>query len=356
MTTNLALQKHQDAQSDKMTRLDDSLFSPALAPHYEALAIKLAKTSVIPKGYIGKPMDLFVAMAMGFQLGLPVEQAIQDIAVINGRPCMYGDGLLAVVMNHPEFDDIIEEAIYSGVTISGYRCTVKRRGKADYTKEFTLDMARKAKLLSKPGPWTDYPDRMMQMRARGFALRDRFPDALRGIKPREEVEDYLDAEYYDGEPIKAPGMTQTERAKQNYIQRKGLTHEPVQNVVSDPSHQLANDKAAPVENAPFVNPVKADPNKHVEPMDDVGNEKDQNTNESSGHERCTKEQIDRIEGLMFINDFPPVRLRKALNHYGAALITDLNATDADRFIAILEKEEQSSEESANDGTSGQDNG
>ena len=62
---------------------------------------------------------------------------------------------------------------------------------ADYTEEFDLNKAKKAGLLGKAGVWTQYPERMMQLRARAFALRNRFPDALKGIKSREEVEDYI---------------------------------------------------------------------------------------------------------------------------------------------------------------------
>ena len=38
--------------------------------------------------------------------------------------------------------------------------------------------------------WKSYPDRMLQMRARGFALRDSFPDVLKGLITREEAQDY----------------------------------------------------------------------------------------------------------------------------------------------------------------------
>src|SRR5690606_39168844 len=39
------------------------------------------------------------------------------------------------------------------------------------------------------GPWTQYPKRMRQMRARAFALRDVFPDVLRGMPIAEAVMD-----------------------------------------------------------------------------------------------------------------------------------------------------------------------
>jgi hypothetical protein len=49
--------------------------------------------------------------------------------------------------------------------------------------------ARRAGLLEKSGPWRSYSDRMLYARAMGFALRDLFPDVLRGIGIGEEQAD-----------------------------------------------------------------------------------------------------------------------------------------------------------------------
>ena len=51
-------------------------------------------------------------------------------------------------------------------------------------------MQKKAGLWGKAGPWSQYPKRMLQMRARSFALRDKFADALSGLLMAEEVQDY----------------------------------------------------------------------------------------------------------------------------------------------------------------------
>src|ERR1700733_2924686 len=140
----------EKVQAEKASRLEDSLFSPALFPHYQKVAETLSKSNVIPKDYKGKPEDIFVAIAMGYQLGFPVEQALQDIAVINGRPSVWGDGLLALALNHPECQSITEEPIYEGTAIIGYKCTVKRKGHEAHTKSFILQDAKRAGLLGKP--------------------------------------------------------------------------------------------------------------------------------------------------------------------------------------------------------------
>ena len=68
-------------------------------------------------------------------------------------------------------------------------CTVKRKGEQPYTSTFTLEDAKRAGLLGKQGPWTQYTKRMLQLRARGFALRDKFADVLKGMIAAEEALD-----------------------------------------------------------------------------------------------------------------------------------------------------------------------
>ncbi len=228
-----------------MSRLDDSLFSKDLSPHYMQLAGKLASSELVPKCFRGKPQDLYIAWAMGYQIGISPEQAMQCIAVINGKPAMWGDDMLALCMAHPDFEDIVEEPILGefqdrGVTI-GYRCTVKRRAMEPKVNVFTLDMAKRAGLLGKPGPWTQYPERMLKLRARGFTLRDAFPDALKGIKPREEVEDYIDAEYT---PSERQATSRTEALKQDFQSKlRSLKDEVSQGQVASEVHSLATEEA-----------------------------------------------------------------------------------------------------------------
>ena len=70
-------------------------------------------------------------------------------------------------------------------------CEAKRRGDAEpVVSRFSMADAKRAGLAGKTGPWTQYPKRMLQMRARGFALRDAFPDLLRGFVTAEEAQDY----------------------------------------------------------------------------------------------------------------------------------------------------------------------
>jgi hypothetical protein len=152
-------------------------------------AQQLAKSSMVPAEYRGKPENILLAIQWGKELGLAPLQAIQNLAVINGKPSVYGDALIALVRGSPVCDDVIEAFEGDGDDFAAI-CEARRKGKAPVRSRFSVGDAKAAGLWGKQGPWKQYPRRMLQMRARGFALRDAFPDVLRGVITREEAEDY----------------------------------------------------------------------------------------------------------------------------------------------------------------------
>lgn len=164
-----------------------TLLTPSNLKEAMEYATIIANSAMVPKTYQGKAGDILVAVQMGAELGLKPIQALQNIAVINGKPSVYGDALLALVQAHPSFEDIKEW--YDEKTNTAF-CRVKRKNQTEHTVSFSIEDAKKAGLWGKGGPWTQYPKRMMQMRARGFALRDKFADALGGLITVEEAQDY----------------------------------------------------------------------------------------------------------------------------------------------------------------------
>lgn len=145
----------------------------------------VSKSELAPKDYIGRPANVVVAIQFGKELGVAPLQALQGIAVINGRPGVWGDLMWALVTTHPQFEDAIEEANEKQATV-----TLKRRGRTPVTVTFTQADAVRAGLWGKDGPWSKYPKRQMLWRARTFAARDLFPDALKGLVSVEEIMDY----------------------------------------------------------------------------------------------------------------------------------------------------------------------
>jgi hypothetical protein len=178
-----------------------------LAPKTMAEAMEFAKmvanSEMVPKDYRNKPANALVAIQWGYEIGLAPMQALQNIAIINGRPAVYGDSMLALVKGSGVLESISET--FSDGTAT---CTVKRRGEPEaVARSFSIDQAKKAGLWGKQGPWQQYPERMLQMRARAFALRDVFPDVLKGMYVAEEAQDIAPD---DAPPPRRPQQRQPE--------------------------------------------------------------------------------------------------------------------------------------------------
>jgi len=154
----------------------------------------VAKTDFAPKDFKGKPEACLLAGQHGAEIGIGPMQSLQCIAVINGRPSIWGDAALALVQSSHVCEYVTESVEGDGEQMVA-TCTAKRRGYPSATVvRFTVADAKKAGLWGKTGPWSQYPKRMLQMRARGFALRDCFPDVLKGLVTAEEAQDYQTTE------------------------------------------------------------------------------------------------------------------------------------------------------------------
>lgn len=309
-TAELAVVKDEPRELDHMqtSRLSDSLFSKDLAPHYMKLAGQLAASEMVPKCFRDKPADLFLCWSMGYQIGIPPEQAMNCIAVVNGKAVMWGDEMLALCMAHPDFEDITEVPIEKSGSITGYTCTIKRKRRTPTISIFTLDMAKKAGLLAKGGVWNQYPERMLKLRARGFALRDAFPDALKGIKSREEVEDYIDAQYT---VVQDKSLSRTELLKKDFLNKTGKLN--------------AESSAQPMDSVSSA--------EHT-----FGTEEDTQRNEV---EESGAEKIDlhsEIKRLLAERQFTDERLAKALAYYEVESIDALPEDYAQHFINQLNKD------------------
>lgn len=195
--------EHQLGQSSvfqellaKTREISDRMAIPAVQPmelrtfeELERWAERAARTKMVPPAYQGKPDDIILAVQMGSELGFRPMQSLHNIAVVNGRPTVYGDGMLALCQQHPLYGGV-EETISGEGDERAATCSARRKGDAVKTNTFSVADAKRAGLWGKQGPWTQYPDRMLKFRARGFTLRDAFPDKLRGLISAEEAGDY----------------------------------------------------------------------------------------------------------------------------------------------------------------------
>jgi hypothetical protein len=173
----------------------------------ELALIMSQANEMIPKAYQGKPNAIFIAMQFARDLGIPVIHATRHIASVNGQLQVYGDMQLALAQKHERYEDIIEtfseETKSFEISYSMYQqgqkkvntamplwaqCEIKIKGRASVIRRYTLAMAETNPNFNsgKFSPWVTNPTRMMQMRARSWALRDSFPDILHGVYTPDE--------------------------------------------------------------------------------------------------------------------------------------------------------------------------
>lgn len=169
------------------------------------IASAMAKSGLAPYG-MQTPEQLTVAILHGLEIGLPPMQAIQRIAVVNGRPTLWGDAIPALLLSR---GFRIKERIEGTHDARSAVCEVTRPDGQIFEGIFGVSDAKRAglwqteeriKKKDKNGqwyekkndsPWFRYPDRMLQMRARGLAARDGAADVLSGLYLREELDEHM---------------------------------------------------------------------------------------------------------------------------------------------------------------------
>jgi hypothetical protein len=176
------------------------------------LAEMMAKSDLVPKDYRDKPSNILLAVQMGAEVGLAPMAALQGVAVINGRPGLYGDAGKALLLDR---GFTIEEMDGEEIREKGYaRCTITRPGGKPVSKTFSVEDAKTANLWGKSGPWSQYPAVMLAWRAFWFAARSAASDVLKGLGGLEELRDVEAREPRNITPEVDPAALMPKRASE----------------------------------------------------------------------------------------------------------------------------------------------
>jgi len=145
---------------------------------------------------INTPEKALISIQFGMELGLAPMQSLQSIAVVNGRPTVWGDAVPGLVRGSGLLEMYQEEEVGTPFNDDyGWRITSLRKGDPKpVITTFTVADAKRAGLWGKTGPWTQYQSRMLKNRSRTFNFRDNFPDVLKGLRTYEEARDMVDVE------------------------------------------------------------------------------------------------------------------------------------------------------------------
>lgn len=189
------------------------------------LAQAIVSARMAPSG-MESAQKVMIAMEAGVELGIPAMASIQSIAIIKGRPCLWGDALIGVVRSSPLCLYVKEWIEGDSDKMIAYCETHRRNEKDPVCRSFSVFDAQRAGLWKSKecdSPWWKYPKRMLQMRARAWCLRDVYADILKGVQIREEVEDY--AREAQDVPVSRPTILAKLKAEKPANSEEGFNRE-----------------------------------------------------------------------------------------------------------------------------------
>jgi uncharacterized cupin superfamily protein len=146
--------------------------------------IQLA-TAAGKTGFFGakSPEQALLVMMSGRDLGLSYAQSLRAFHVIESKPCLSADGMVAVVLVRR---DVCEYFKTASVTNDAATVETKRVGQEAQRYTFSMADARTAGVAGR-GNWQRFPSRMLLARARAALARDVYPDLLLGLYDPDEI-------------------------------------------------------------------------------------------------------------------------------------------------------------------------
>ena len=148
----------------------------------ERMADCIAKSGLFG---VKTPVQALALMLIAQSEGLHPATAARDYHVIQGRPALKADTMLA---RFQAAGGKVEWHDYTDTVVSG---TFSHPAGGKVKIEWTLEMAKRAKLTGKE-VWTQYPRAMLRARVISEGIRTVYPGVLSGMYTPEEVDDLKD--------------------------------------------------------------------------------------------------------------------------------------------------------------------
>jgi hypothetical protein len=149
----------------------------------KTLATTLLRSNFLPEA-INSVDKAVTIMLKGMELGVPMMTALQNIAVVKGKPVVQGNVMLALIQRVGGTWQVKKQ------TKTECEIEFKRPGFSTYLAKFTIEDAKQAGLLYKKGDiWKLYPQLMLFWRAVAIGARTLFSDVIQGMYIPEELAD-----------------------------------------------------------------------------------------------------------------------------------------------------------------------
>jgi hypothetical protein len=181
--------------------------SPQNMTELMAFCDLISKSNIVPKALQGHPANVMVAVQMGQAVGVDPMMALQNIAVIDGKPKFYGDITLALAQSHPAYE-YVKSSFDEKTQTATY--TAKRRNHPEQSVSFSAEDAKNMGLLARDTYKKDLAT-MLFRRAQQRCLYRVFADVLYGIAAAPEELDNLEPEQISALVIDADEQLTTDK-------------------------------------------------------------------------------------------------------------------------------------------------
>ena len=164
-------------------------------------AMVLVKSGLLPKA-VDTPEKAIVIMLQGRELGIGYMQALNGINVIQGKPTVSPQLMLALIQRSGELEDM-------AIADDGNACTVtmKRRGKSAHSETFSMSDASAMGLSGKDN-WRKQPVVMRKWRAVSACSRVIFSDVTMGLYTFEEINPDVSVDAETGEIVEVTALSE----------------------------------------------------------------------------------------------------------------------------------------------------
>lgn len=159
------------------------------------MATAFSKSGILPPSLRGKPNDIVIVLQLAKELNLPPMQAINGINVIQGKPTISPQLMLAMIYkNYPDMIlDIKEDEKNKSVTVK----IAKNKDDSFHESTWNADKAKSMGLIGKDN-WQKQFMTMCKWRAVSEVVRTKFPHVIMGLYTPEEL-DSKDQYVYDAQ-------------------------------------------------------------------------------------------------------------------------------------------------------------
>jgi hypothetical protein len=210
--------------------------SNALIPvqDVQTMAIAVAKSGLFG---MKTPEQALALMLVAQSEGLHPARAAMEYHVIQGRPALKADAMLARFQNA---GGKVQWKSYTDADVTG---VFSHPSGGEVSIQWTFEMATKAGLTKNP-TWKQYPRAMLRARCISEGIRTVYPGVSVGIYTPEEVQDFtpqVTQPERDITPEPAKPVSMPEKVKQAAAKVAGKAHKPDLTVIEGEATTISGD-------------------------------------------------------------------------------------------------------------------